>query len=90
MFIGALLVERACINNRCGRAFAAQDHQQIAHHRRFTIFVKFHQSLVLQLGKCMLNHAHRTLDDLEAGRHYGCRLLPPQHFAGDLRRIGEM
>src|SRR5499427_2122259 len=81
------LVEGPGVDDLLGGLLAAQDHEQVGHHRGLALLIELDHVLFFQPLEGELDHADRSLDDLHPGAHHGAGLLLAQHCLGNLRGI---
>src|SRR5206468_7469564 len=83
-------VEAARVHDRLRVLLAAENDEQIAHHRRLPLLVEHDHAALRQLLERHLDHADRAFDDAGARRDHRARLLATEHRLRDLRRVREV
>ena len=83
-------VQAAAVHDGLCVPVAAEHHQQIGDHGRFTFVIQLHHFVFAQPVQCHLHHAHGAVHDHLAGVDDGAGLLALEHHCGDLRRIGQI
>src|SRR6266851_10291198 len=78
------LVERAGVDDLLGGLLAAQDDEQVGHHRGLALLVQLDDVLVPEPLQGQLDHADRSFYDPLPGADDGICLLLAQHGLGDL------